>query len=78
MFGCGFGRSAFTGGWSTWMIVPMIFRLLIIIGIIYAVVKLFKNHMANNNNAIKILNEKYATGEISEEEYLKRKNTIYK
>ncbi|NFF77697.1 SHOCT domain-containing protein [Clostridium sporogenes] len=78
MFGCGFGRSAFTGGCSAWMIVPMIFRLLIIIGIIYAVVKLFKNHMANNNNAIKILNEKYATGEISEEEYLKRKNTIYK
>ncbi|NFJ61890.1 SHOCT domain-containing protein, partial [Clostridium botulinum] len=21
MFGCGFGRSTFTGGWSTWMIV---------------------------------------------------------
>lgn len=55
MFGCGFGRSAFTGGWSTWMIVPMIFRLLIIIGIIYAVVKLFKSHMVNNNNAVKYL-----------------------
>ncbi|NFI43175.1 SHOCT domain-containing protein, partial [Clostridium botulinum] len=36
MFISGFARSAFTGGRSTWMNVPMIFRLLIIIGIIYA------------------------------------------
>ncbi|NFI43863.1 SHOCT domain-containing protein, partial [Clostridium botulinum] len=38
----------------------------------------FKGHIVNNNNAIKILNEKYATGEISEEEYLKRKNIMSK
>ncbi len=76
MFGCRFGESAFTGGWSAWAIVPMIFRLLIIAGMIYVGIRLFKGYMGNNSNAIKILNEKYATGEISEEEYLKRKNTM--
>lgn len=77
MFGCGIG-SGFNGGWSAWMIIPMIFRFLIIVGIIYVGIKLFKGHIGKNNNAIKILDEKYAMGEISEEEYLKRKNIIYK
>lgn len=77
MFGCGIG-SGFNGGWSAWMIIPMLFRFLIIVGIIYVGVKLFKGHIGKNNNAIKILDEKYAMGEISEEEYLKRKNTMYK
>ncbi|WP_251859993.1 SHOCT domain-containing protein [Clostridium sp. Marseille-Q2269] len=80
MFGCGFGGSgaAFTGGWSAWMIIPMIFRLAVISGIIYVAWKLVRGNMLSSNNAFKILNEKYAMGEISEEEYLKRKSTMGK
>lgn len=73
MFGCGIG---FNGVWSSWMVIPMVLRVLVLVGIIYVEVKLFKNYTRDNNNAIKMLNERYAMGEISEEEYLKRKNTM--
>ncbi|MEG0773015.1 SHOCT domain-containing protein [Clostridium sp.] len=77
MFGCGIG-AGFTGGWSAWMIIPMIFRLLVIVGVIYFGIKLVKSHIKSNNHAVKILDEKYAMGEITEEEYLKRKNIMGK
>lgn len=75
MFGCGLG-AGFAGGWSSSMIIPMLFRLLVIIGIIYFGVKLFRNHSINTNHALKLLDEKFAMGEISEEEYVKRKNIL--
>jgi putative membrane protein len=75
MFGCGVG-SGFTGGWSSWMIIPMIFRFLIIVGIIYFAVKLIKGHTISSNGAMKMLDEKYAMGEIDEEEYTKRKGVL--
>jgi len=77
MFGCDFGPGFF-GEWSTWMIIPMIFRLIVLIGIIYVGIKVFKSHSYSDNSAMNILDEKYAMGEINEEEYLRRKNTIYK
>lgn len=75
MFGCEIG-AGFAGGWSSWMIVPMMFRFLIIIAVIYFGIKLFKSHITNNNHAIKLLDEKFDMGEMSEEEYLMRKNIL--
>lgn len=71
MFGCGIGS-----GWSSWMIIPMMFRFIIIIAVIYFGVKLFRSHVTNNNHAIKLLDEKFAIGEINEEEYVKRKSIL--
>lgn len=52
------------------------FRLLIFIGLIILAVKLYKKHSNNHNNSIRILDEKFAKGEINEEEYLKRKTIL--
>ncbi|AJA48630.1 hypothetical protein CPAST_c25610 [Clostridium pasteurianum DSM 525 = ATCC 6013] len=75
MFGCGYGNG-FIGVGGPYLIIFMIIRLLIIIGIVVAAVKLFKGYFKVNNNAIKTLDNMYAKGEISEEEYKKRKEFI--
>lgn len=77
MFGCGVENIA-SGSFSLWAFFPMIFRTLVFVGLIYLAIKLFKNNSTNtkNNSAISILNEKYASGEISEDEYIKRKNVL--
>lgn len=73
MMGYGYGLM---GGFG--MIIP-----LILIGvIIYAVVKLSQTSQENNNNhrggsdALDILNQRFANGEISEEEYTKKKKML--
>ena len=70
----GFGNSGFGG------IIMMIIPLLLIGIVIYAVFKLLNqqryNESKDNSNAINILSEKYALGEISEEEYLKKKKLL--
>jgi len=73
MMGYGYGMSWFG------MIIP----LLLIGLIIYAVVKLTQSNSINNNtkniklnDAIDILNQRFANGEISEEEYMKKKKMI--
>jgi len=43
------------------------------VGFIYWGYKFFRSYSYSNNSAMKILSEKYTLGEISEEEYLKRK-----
>ncbi|MDR3595397.1 SHOCT domain-containing protein [Clostridium sp.] len=58
------------------MFLGMGFRLLIFIGLIVLGVKLFKEYTNRSNPAMKILNEKYAGGEISEEEYLKKRTIL--
>jgi len=81
MFGYGLG-----GSWL-WMIGIALFRLLIIVGVIVLIVKLVKsngndrhtnynrgNH--GNNKAIDILKERYAKGEIDEEEYRRKLNML--
>jgi len=75
MFGCGIG-TGFAGGWSSWMVIPLIFRFLVIITVIYFGMKLFRSHVTNNNHAVKLLDEKFAMGEINEEEYVKRKSIL--
>ncbi|WML35546.1 SHOCT domain-containing protein [Clostridium sp. OS1-26] len=71
---CGFGGSSF--GFSPWMSVMMGIRILVFIILIVFGVKLIKNYTSNSNGALKILDEKFASGEISEEEYIKRRTVM--
>lgn len=73
---CGFGGYGYgplssigLGG----MFFAMGFRMLIFIVLIILAVKIFKNYTSKSNDPMKILNEKFASGEMSQEEYLKRK-----
>lgn len=76
---CRFGGAGFAGagfGFSPWMFVMMGIRMLMFIGIIVLVIRLIKNYTMSSNSALKILDEKFAIGEISEEEYIKRRNIM--
>jgi putative membrane protein len=73
MMGYGYGM---LGGFG--MIIP-----LILIGlVVYAAVNFSQNNHKNYNNsrsendALDILNRRYANGEISEEEYMKKKKML--
>lgn len=79
MFCGGFGRYGFGPSGSIgagFMFLAAGFRLLIFIGLIVLAVKLFKKYANTSYNSLRILDEKFALGEISEEEYLKRKNIL--
>lgn len=59
---------------SGWFMVYDIVRLLIVVAVVIILARMFiKNSRTSNNSssnrAIEILKEKYASGEISEEEY---------
>lgn len=73
---CGFGGYGYgplssigLGG----MFLAMGFRMLIFIVLIILAVKLFRNYTNKSNDPMRILNEKFASGEMNQEEYLKRK-----
>lgn len=88
--GCGFiggfgrmgGYNMMGGGWLM-MLVPVL-----LIGLaIYAFMKMSQNNSTNNtgntsntnvnnSDALNILNKRYAQGDISEEEYIKKKNIL--
>lgn len=73
-FGFGSSSIGFVG-----MFFSMIFNLLIFIGLIALAVKLLKSNpikLNNTNKTIAILDERFAKGEINEEEYLKRKTIL--
>jgi len=65
------------GGWG-WMIGFMIFRILLLVVVAVFIMKLINKHTNRNvesyssSKAIKILQERYALGEIDEEEYTRR------
>jgi putative membrane protein len=73
MMGYGYGMM---GGFG--MIIPLILSGIII----YAVVRLVQNNhrtydnQKGMNDALDILNQRYARGEISEEEYIKKKKIL--
>lgn len=73
MFGFGYGCGLLGGGWFGMMLIP-----LLLIGIaIYAIFRLPRNGDTRNDrgfdNSIEILNERFARGEIGEEEYRQKK-----
>lgn len=72
--GYGLGSSGTIG--FGWMLLSMGFRLIIFIGIIVLIFKLFKSYSNKSSDVIRILDEKFANGEISEEEYLKRRTIL--
>jgi putative membrane protein len=76
MFCGGFGSYGFGSASSLglgWMFLAMGFRLLIFIGLIVLGIKLFKNYTNKSNDTVRILDERFANGEISEEDYLKKR-----
>ena len=68
----GYGYNGITGGW-----IGMLIPLILIVVIVYAVIKLAGNNNTRNgresDNALDILNERFAKGEINEEEYNQKK-----
>ena len=83
-FRSGFGCSSYFNGFSRyntgWMIAGGILHLLLIGIVIFFTYKLISKLMSNNNpksnHAIAILDEKFAMGEISEEDYKIRKKNL--
>jgi putative membrane protein len=71
----GYGGCPFWGGYgfSVWHFLIMMGVVIIIATIIFLALKKNGN---KENQAIRLLKELYAKGEISEEEYLKRKEVI--
>ena len=64
---------------SAWFIIYDIVKLLIIVAVVIILARMFiknsrdnKNSNSSSNKAIEILKERYASGEISEEEYEQR------
>ena len=64
------------GGWSGMMIMPII----LIAVVIFVIYKQSQNNnikdIGTRNNALDILNERFARGEIYEEEYNNKKNIL--
>jgi putative membrane protein len=67
----GFGPASSIGYGGMFLMMGL--RMLIFIALIFFAFKIFKKYTDKSNDAIKILNEKFASGEITQEEYLKRK-----
>lgn len=79
----GYGFSRFGGGGG---MLPMMFGLIIFLVVFFFIFKSMKvnspSHLSTSSNsesnasALKILNERYAKGEINEDEYTKMKTLI--
>ena len=76
MFGCGISNVGTMGGGSLiFGLLYLGFRVAVVGLIIYLLFKLF-NGGNSNNKAINVLNERYASREISFEEYEERKSNL--
>lgn len=74
-FGAGYsGIGGFGAG--PWMFGMMAIRLVILAAFIIIGIRLFKGFFRNADPAVKILNERYAKGEISEEDYMTKKQAL--
>lgn len=72
-FGFGFGTGHTFGGWGM-MIIMAAFILLTTAVVIYITKR--TGHHRSEDEALQSLKMRFAKGEISEEEYLKRKNIL--
>ncbi|GAA3650611.1 SHOCT domain-containing protein [Asaccharospora irregularis] len=63
---------------SGWFLLMMGIKVLIFVALIVLGVKLFNKYTDNSRSALKILDEKFATGEINEDDYIARKNVLLK
>ncbi|MBU3143352.1 SHOCT domain-containing protein [Clostridium sp. CF012] len=78
MFGRGYGpgASCFSGGSGLFLMMGI--RLLIFAALVFVGIKLYKKYATHSRSALKMLDEKFAMGEISEEEYINRKTVLNK
>ena len=78
--GSGYGQFGGYGGGGV-MFIMMGFGFLIFLALIFLALKLMKVNSPfslSNNSALTILNERYAKGEINDEEYTKKKIILSK
>ncbi|PRR80130.1 hypothetical protein CLLI_05140 [Clostridium liquoris] len=82
MFNCLYGASRFGvngangfNGFNGWLILMPLFRLALMAGAIVLIFKFFKKY-TKNREALKILASRYASGEITEEDYVNRKKFL--
>ena len=66
----------FCGGFGEVSLIVMGIKLFIFIALILIGIKLFNKHTDSSRNALKILDEKFAKGEINEDDYITRKNIL--
>ncbi|QEK13341.1 SHOCT domain-containing protein [Crassaminicella thermophila] len=71
---CGFGFGY--AGWWPWMILRMGLGIVITIGFVIWITRLVRDYGYNRKHAIELLDEKFANGEIGEEEYMQKKKII--
>lgn len=70
----GFGPTGSIGYGGMFLMMGL--KMLIFIALIVLAFKIFKKYTDKSNSAMKILNEKFASGEITQEEYLNRKAVL--
>ena len=65
------------GGWEMgWGVVGLVCQLLFWGAVIYLLVMLFRRHDGGEDDALKILKERYAKGEISKKEFEEMKKDL--
>ena len=74
MFCGGFGEPGFMNG--GWFLLMMSIKIFIFISLIVLGTKLFNKYTDNSRSALKILDERFAEGHISEDDYIARKNIL--
>ncbi|WMJ77783.1 MULTISPECIES: SHOCT domain-containing protein [unclassified Sedimentibacter] len=77
MMGYGYGMMGYGWGWFI-MIGAVVLTVLGIVALINYFQLSTKTNGRSNNNALNILNERYARGEITEEEYNQKKTQLRK
>lgn len=69
-------------GFGLWGIFGMLFQLAIMVGVIYLIVSLFQSFSKPNNErqrektSLQILEERYARGEIEDEEFMQKRKAL--
>lgn len=72
------GSSQFSVNMGPWIIAAMVIKFIIFFSITFIAYKLIRKHSFRSISAIRILNKRYAKGEIEEDDYLKRKEILKK